>query len=128
MHRIHYYIISLMALVALLTVAGCHSDNDDYTTQAAVVIDVPDSISVDRMQGTVTFTNLNSRQTTTAATFNGTTVQAELLRGAYAIDVEGSLRYTTAGGTTQTGTFRAATSYAQFLDHPAIVHLSIILM
>lgn len=128
MHRIPSFIISLLALAALLSFAGCHSDYDDYTTQAVVTIDVPDSISVDRMQGTVTFTNLNSRQTTTAASFSGTAVQAELLRGAYAISVEGSLRYTTSRGTTQTGTFRAATSYAEVLDHPAIVHLDMIMM
>lgn len=125
---LHRLAAALCCIALAALPVSCGADHDDYTTLAVVVIDVPDSISVERMQGTATFTNLNSRQRTMASTFSGTGIQAELLRGAYSIDVEGSLRYTDSLGASHAGTFRAATSYAEVLDHPAEIHLSLILM
>lgn len=124
----HRLAAALCCVALAVLLASCGADHDDYTTRAVVVIDVPDSVRVERMQGTATFTNLNSRQRTMASTFSGTSIQVELLRGAYSIDVEGSLRYTDALGAAHAGTFRAATSYAEVLDHPAEIHLSLILM
>lgn len=117
-----------LLLLAALLLTACHSDNDDYFTTAVVTIDAPEGCTISRMQGTVALTNLNSKQTTTTATFDGATAHAEVLRGSYSISVEGTVRYVDAEGKSRTASFRAATAHCEFLTHPTEVHLDIILM
>lgn len=121
--------LALLLTVALLfTATSCHDDYDDYYTTAVVTIALPEGATLQQMQGTVRLTNLNNRQSYTSSTFSGASVTLEVMRGVYSIDVEGSLRYTTADGASATGNFRAATSYCEFLDHPSAVTLNIIFM
>lgn len=90
---------------------------------------MPQGSTASQMQGTVKLTNLNNKQSYSSSTFDGTTVTfTKVLRGAYSIDVEGSLRYTDSNGTVRTGNFRAATSYCEVLGHPALVPLDIIML
>lgn len=121
--------LTLVAFATVLTaITSCHTDEDDYTTAISVVIDAPEGISVSQMQGTVTLTNLNNRQTYATSVFAATTATLELMRGVYSVDVEGSVRYVDANGSVKTTNFRAATSYCEALEHPSEVHLDLILM
>lgn len=119
---------ALLLLVCALTLAACNDLHDDYNTTVSVVIDMPEGYAAGQMQGTITLTNLNNRQTYSSSSFSGTTVSIEVLRGVYAAEAEGSLRYTDAAGETHTGNFRASTSYCEVLSHPSEVHLSLILI
>lgn len=120
--------MTLMMLVCTALLTACHTDEDDYYTTVAVTVDAPEGVTVRQMQGTVRLTNLNNRQTYSTSAFSGTTAALEVMRGVYSADVEGSVRYTDAGGRERTATFRAATSYCEALTHPAAVRLDLILM
>ena len=61
----------LMICVALLgmVLASCHQDEDDLFTTAAITLTAEEGTTVERVQGTVQLTNLNTRQVTTTAEF-----------------------------------------------------------
>ena len=48
-----------------------------------------DNITITSVQAQVKLTNVNTRQVTTTADFEGASATVELLRGAYQIDIEG---------------------------------------
>ena len=116
-----------LVLVPVLFVA-CQKSHDDFYTEARVRVVLPDSLHLDRMQGTVRLTNLNNRQSFTTATFQGNEAAVEVFRGVYAVDVEGSVRYEDENGAVRTGNFRANTPYVKVLNHPALVNLEITLL
>ena len=89
---------------------------------------LPDSVTLEKLQGTVRLTNLNNKQSFTTSTFQADEASLEVFRGVYAVDVEGSVRYAAPDGTNQTANFRASTPYIKVLDHPSLVSLDIILM
>lgn len=120
------YILLLMVLVGILS--SCHKEKDDYTTMAYVTMQAPDSITVVRMQGTVTLTNLSNHQTYSASSFKGTTVSLELYRGVYSILVQGSVQYKTKEGKTEISNFRASSDYSEFMEHPAQDSLEILFL
>lgn len=62
-----------MICVALLgmVLASCHQDEDDLFTTAAITLTAEEGTTVERVQGTVQLTNLNTRQVTTTAEFDG---------------------------------------------------------
>jgi len=124
--RLALTVILLQFFLPML--CACHDDHDDYYTTAIVTIDLPEGCTISQMQGTVTLTNLNNRQTYSSSTFNGTSATLEVMRGVYSADVEGSLRYADANGVMHTGNFRAATSHCELLQHPSELHLDIILL
>ncbi len=119
-------VLGVLALLSLLV--SCHEDSDDYYTTIAVRIRLPEGCNAERMQGTVKLTNLNNRLTYATSEFDGTAVTLQVMRGVYAIDAEGSLRYTDDTGQTLTGNFRASTSYCEALEHPSSVELDIVFM
>lgn len=119
---------AILLMLFLSMLCACHDDHDDYYTTAIVTIDLPEGCTIGQMQGTVTLTNLNNRQTYSSSTFNGTSATLEVMRGVYSADVEGSLRYADASGAAHTGNFRAATSHCELLQHPSELHLDIILL
>ena len=109
----------LVVCIPILFVA-CQKSNDDYYAEARVRLVLPDSLRLEKLQGTVRLTNLNNKQSRTTS--------LEVFRGVYAVDVEGSVRYAAPDGTNQTANFRASTPYIKVLDHPSLVSLDIILM
>ena len=120
--------VVLLAVVAALGMASCHKEYAASDTMATVTLVSPDSVTVARMQGTVTLTNLNNRQSYSTSVFNGTVVQLPLLRGVYSVSAEGSVSYRDKAGVVHTGMFRATSSFEQLLDVPAHVSLSFIIL
>lgn len=106
----------LMICVALLgmVLTSCHQDEDDLFTTAAITLAAEQGTTVERVQGTVQLTNLNTRQVTTTAEFDGNIVRVTLLRGAYSVLVEGSMQYKDANGETSVRQFRATSDYLEF--------------
>lgn len=106
----------LMICVALLgmVLTSCHQDEDDLFTTAAITLTAGEGTTVERVQGTVQLTNLNTRQVTTTAEFDGNIARVTLLRGAYSVLVEGSMQYKDANGETSVRQFRATSDYLEF--------------
>ena len=106
----------LMICVALLgmVLTSCHQDEDDLFTTAAITLTAEEGTTVERVQGTVQLTNLNTRQVTTMAEFDGNIARVTLLRGAYSVLVEGSMQYKDANGETSVRQFRATSDYLEF--------------
>lgn len=106
----------LMIGVALLgmVLTSCHQDEDDLFTTAAITLTAGEGTTVERVQGTVQLTNLNTRQVTTTAEFDGNIARVTLLRGAYSVLVEGSMQYKDANGETSVRQFRATSDYLEF--------------
>ena len=106
----------LMICVALLgmVLTSCHQDEDDLFTTAAITLAAGEGTTVERVQGTVQLTNLNTRQVTTTAEFDGNIARVTLLRGAYSVLVEGSMQYKNANGETSVRQFRATSDYLEF--------------
>lgn len=105
-----------MICVALLgmVLTSCHQDEDDFFTTAAITLAAEQGTTVERVQGTVQLTNLNTRQVTTTAEFDGNIARVTLLRGAYSVLVEGSMQYKDANGETSVRQFRATSDYLEF--------------
>lgn len=105
----------LMICVALLgmVLTSCHQDEDDLFTTAAITLAAEQGTTVERVQGTVQLTNLNTRQVTTTAEFDGNIARVTLLRGAYSVLVEGSMQYKDANGETSVRQFRATSDYLE---------------
>lgn len=106
----------LMICVALLgmVLTSCHQDEDDLFTTAAITLAAEQGTMVERVQGMVQLTNLNTRQVTTTAEFDGNIARVTLLRGAYSVLVEGSMQYKDANGETSVRQFRATSDYLEF--------------
>lgn len=106
----------LMICVALLgmVLTSCHQDEDDLFTTAAITLAAGEGTTVERVQGTVQLINLNTRQVTTTAEFDGNIARVTLLRGAYSVLVEGSMQYKDANGETSVRQFRATSDYLEF--------------
>lgn len=118
----------IVLMLTMLLLSACHDEHNDYYTTAIVTIDLPEGYSIKQMQGTVTLTNLNNRQTFSTSTFSGTSATLEIMRGVYSAEVEGSLRYISSDGEVHSSNFRAATSHCELLQHPSELHLDIILL
>ena len=105
-----------MICVALLgmVLTSCHQDEDDLFTTAALTLTAEEGTTIERVQGTVQLTNLNTRQVTTSAEFDGNIARVTLLRGTYSVLVEGSIQYRTAQGATAVRQFRATSDYLEF--------------
>ena len=106
----------LMICLALLgmVLASCHQDEDDLFTTVAITLTAEEGTTVERVQGTVQLTNLNTRQVTTTAEFDGNIARVSLLRGVYSVLVEGSMQYKDANGKTSVRQFRATSDYLEF--------------
>ena len=94
----------LVVCIPILFVA-CQKSNDDYYAEARVRLVLPDSLRLEKLQGTVRLTNLNNKQSFTTSTFQAGEASLEVFRGVYAVDVEGSVRYAAPDGTKQTANF-----------------------
>lgn len=104
-------ILMICTLVCGILLVSCHQDEDNIFTTAAIELQAADGITIERVQGTVTLTNLNTKQVVTSAEFNGNIAQVQVLRGAYAVLIEGSIQYRDASGTVAIRQFRATADY-----------------
>ncbi|BCS84722.1 MULTISPECIES: hypothetical protein [Prevotella] len=122
--------LGILILISFILniLSACHDDNEDYTTSANITVSVPDSIHIEKMQGTVTVVNLNNKQSYSSSEFNGTSTLIDVMRGSYSINVNGTVLYHDKQNIKHTKSFRAASSYCEFLDHPAKAYVNIIFM
>lgn len=100
-------------MMALVLFSACHQEENMIFTTASITLVSNEAANIGRVQAQAQITNVNTRQTTTTAAFNGTTLQVELLRGAYEILIEGVATYTDANGTEHIRQFRAQTDYVE---------------
>ncbi len=119
--------ISLLLLA--LAVAACAPIEDDLFTTARITVAATDGTSITGVQAQVKLTNVNTRQVTTVADFNGTSVTVELLRGAYQIDVEGVAACVGNNGATRHRQFRCQSDHTEIVSaHANEVTLNIIFL
>ena len=115
--------------VMLMSLTACHADEDQLFTTAAITLTGSDTIYVDRIQGTITLTNLNTKERVTTADFDGCTATVNLLRGVYQVSVDGQVRYRDGKGITHVDNFRASQDQVSIVNGSMVmVELPIILM
>lgn len=109
-----------ICIFILLTTAltGCHQEQTDYHTVARVTLDIPDTINVIQIQGTLTLQSLNTTLNMSTADMSGNTFETTVLRGAYKVDVTGMVKYTGLDGAIRTRHYRAHSDYKPFADMP----------
>ena len=103
----------LFLLLAGLILCACHKDEDNLFADAVITLS-GENMTIQRVQGTVTLTNLNSRQVVTSAEFNSDKAYLQLLRGSYSVLIEGTVQYRDTAGQLLVKQFRASTDYAGF--------------
>ena len=104
----------LIALSVLLT--ACAPVEDDIFTTARITVTAEGEESITSVQAQVKLTNVNTRQVTTVADFNGTSTTVELLRGAYQIDIEGVASCQSPGNAIRLRQFRCQSDYVEFIS------------
>ncbi len=105
-------LLYLMLAAATMVAASCHEDSDDIFTTADITITGGDTISISEIRATLRMTNLNTRQETQSTDFHGATCHvATMLRGSYAIVVEGVVRFTDRQGGELLRQFRASSDF-----------------
>lgn len=103
----------ICCMMALVLFSACHQEENTIFTTASITLVSNEAANIGRVQAQAQITNVNTRQTTTTAAFNGATLQVELLRGAYEILIEGVATYTDGNGTEHIRQFRAQTDYVE---------------
>ncbi len=117
---------AILILLTMLMLGACHAEHDDYWALDTIIVDGGDTINIEMVKATAKFTNLNSRQVTSTAKFDGAEVQVKLLRGAYQVSIEGVITYTNATSQTYIRSFRAMSDYVELAgddENTAIVSL-----
>ncbi len=96
---------------------ACAPVEDDIFTTARITVTAEGDVSITSVQAQVKLTNVNTRQVTTVADFNGTSATVELLRGAYQIDIEGVATCLSPDNVTRMRQFRCQSDYVEFISH-----------
>lgn len=116
-----------LLLMSCILLGACHQDEDTLFTSASISLVTDKDIVIQRVQGTITLTNLNTKQVTTSAEFDGNVAHVQVLRGSYAVLVEGSLQYQNAQGVTSAKQFRASSDYiGLYEENDNIANLNIV--
>jgi hypothetical protein len=122
--KILYISIVIWALVMI----SCAPVEDDIFTTARITVTTGDDTAITRVQGQVRLTNVNTRQVVTSSDFEGSSVNVELLRGAYQIDIEGVVTCQSSNGQPRARQFRCQSDYAEFISDNSSVTLNIIFL
>lgn len=110
-HHILFFL--LIAFTILLT--ACAPVEDDIFTTARITVSGGDEVSITSVQAQVKLTNVNSRQVTTTANFDGACASVEVLRGAYQIDIEGVATCQSGENVIRLRQFRCQSDYVEFV-------------
>ena len=121
------FYIMVVLMLPLLAIR-CTQKDDDYYTQAMVTLQVPDTITPIEMQGTVVLKNLSNGRSYTVSTFQENTATINVLRGAYMMDAEGTIRYRMTDGTEGVEYYRASENYIEIVAHPTQIRTNILFM
>lgn len=118
----------VLILMAAITLVACHSEEDDYYSDALFVFQMDDGSNIEQMQGTLTLRNTSNGQEYSESEISGGNTTLRLLRGAYSLSAEGTVIYTSADGQRHTASFRSSIDYLQVLDNTVTVPVSIIII
>lgn len=110
--KIQLYVLALWTILMM----SCHQEQTDYYTIARLTLDVPDSINVNQIQGTMTLQSLNTTLSQSTSNMQGYSLELNVLRGAYKVDVVGMIQYTNSNGEMLTRHYRAHSDYTPFAD------------
>lgn len=99
-----------------MVITACAPVEDDIFTTARITVTAGDELIIIRVQAQVQLTNVNTRQVTTVADFEGSSAMVEVLRGAYQIGIEGVATCQASDGTTRMRQFRSQSDYAEFIS------------
>ena len=112
--KLNILTLLLIALTMLLT--ACAPVEDEIFTTARITV-TGEEDSITSVQAQVKLTNVNTRQVTTVADFDGASATVELLRGAYQIDIEGVATCLSPDNVTRMRQFRCQSDYVKFISH-----------
>ena len=113
--KLNILTLVLIALTMLLT--ACAPVEDEIFTTARITVTAEGEDSITSVQAQVKLTNVNTRQVTTVADFDGASATVELLRGAYQIDIEGVATCQSPGISIRMRQFRCQSDYVEFISH-----------
>ena len=113
--KLNILTLLLIALTMLLT--ACAPVEDEIFTTARITVTAEGEDSITSVQAQVKLTNVNTRQVTTVADFDGASATVELLRGAYQIDIEGVATCLSPDNVTRMRQFRCQSDYVEFISH-----------
>ena len=119
--------LSLLIIPLIIGVLyACHKEQTDYYTSAVVTLSFPDTVKVIRLQGTITLTNLNNKKVYTTSEFSQLRAMLQLMKGAYRLSGEGTVRYRTIENKEIVRYFRVSKDYCEVLNQPTFISAPII--
>lgn len=118
----------LLALLLAVFTTGCEQIDDDYYTQAEVTLQLPDSITPLKVQGTVTLKNLSNSRVYASSDFDKTTIRLDVMRGTYMLDAEGTMLCRYPDGSERVKYYRSSKDYVEIIDHPTRFTATVIFM
>ena len=113
--KLNILTLLLIALTMLLT-ACAPVEDEIFTTARITVTAEEEDVTITSVQAQVKLTNVNTRQVTTVADFDGASATVELLRGAYQIDIEGVATCQSPGNSIRMRQFRCQSDYVEFIS------------
>ncbi len=123
--------LAIAIAVMAMTTQSCLHGYEDYETTAVVEVVIPDSIELVQMQGTITLRNLSNGYKYSSSAFNLSSVQMDLMRGAYSLEAEGTLRFVNKKDkekNKEVKYFRSSSDYVEITDHPTTIKAKLIFM
>lgn len=109
-------ILTLLLITLTMLLTACAPVEDEIFTTARITV-TGEEDSITSVQAQVKLTNVNTRQVTTVADFDGASATVELLRGAYQIDIEGVATCLSPDNVTRMRQFRCQSDYVEFISH-----------
>lgn len=106
----------IAALLVLMLATACHQEEDDLFAVALISLETDEAVTITQVQAQAQLTNINTRQVTTTADFEGSQLRVELLRGPYLISIEGVATCQDATGATRYRQFRAQTDFTELYN------------
>ena len=119
----------LSLLIITLTIGvlfACHKEQINYYTSAVVTLNFPNEVKVIRLQGTIILTNLNNKKVYSTSDIGQLRTILQVMKGAYSLSGEGSVRYTNRENKDEIRHFRVSKDYCEVLNQPTIISAPII--
>lgn len=119
--------LSLLIIPLIITILyACHKEQTDYYTSAVVTLSFPEAVKVIRLQGTVTLTNLNNKKVYTTSELGQLRAVVQVMKGAYTLSGEGTVRYKTVEDEEVVRYFRVSKDYCEVLNQSTFISAPII--
>lgn len=109
----------IAAFALTLLFASCHKQEDDLFATAVITLETTEQTTITQVQAQAELTNMNTRQVTTTANFEGMQLSVELLRGPYQVNIEGVATCQDGNGQTRYRQFRAQANFVEFYQSGA---------